>query len=47
MSASEIGQRAENGAQIVPKSPQMSPEMSASEKLTDNDRVSGSCADLP
>lgn len=47
MSAPEMGQRAANGAQIAPKSPQMNPEMSSSEKSTDNGRVSGGCADLP
>jgi len=47
MSAPEMGQKATNGAQIDPKSPQMSPAMSSSEKSTDNGRVSGGCADLP
>ena len=47
MSASEIGQRAANGAEYASNMPFERPKMSSSEISTGNDRVSGSCADLP
>jgi hypothetical protein len=47
MSASEIGQRAANGAEYAPNMPFEHQKMSSSENPTGNGRVSGSCADLP
>jgi len=47
MSASEIGQRAANGAEYAPNMPFERQKMSSSENPTGNGRVSGGCADLP